>query len=113
MRPRLSAFSWTEGLPGYRTRRIARVLVPPAAQCPVEIDEVGQALQASGDDGELRVVGVGLRREHREIVVHAVPIAEIGQLESPLLRRRVSLERGELVVIGAARREPVRDFAEG
>src|SRR5437016_2238268 len=57
-----------------RARRIAGVRDPAAAERAVEIDEVGEALLARGDERELRVVEAGLRREHLQIAVDAVAI---------------------------------------
>src|SRR5258706_16104700 len=96
-----------------RTGRVAGLLDPTAAQRPIKVDQVGEAREARGYEGKLRVVVAGLRSEHREIVVHAVSIAEVGKLQRALLRGGIALGGGDLVVEGAARRQAVRDFAEG
>src|SRR5882672_3672040 len=87
-------------------------LDPAAAQRSIEIDEVGQALQTRGDERLLGAVEAGLCGEDVEIAVDTVPIAKLRKLQAALLRGRVALLRGELIVVGAARGERVRHFAE-
>src|SRR5471030_2282414 len=95
-----------------RARLVAGAFDPATAQRSIKIDEVGQALQTSSDARLLGVVKTSLRGKDVEIAVDAVPIAKLRQLQTPLLGRRVALLGGELVVVGAARGEPVRHFAE-
>src|SRR5258706_6974029 len=107
--------SWSSsfgGKVGGGAWRVAGVLYPAAAERAIEIDEVGEPLLLRRHQRELRVVVAGLRGEHLEIAVDAVAIAELRKLEAALLRRRIALLRGELLVERAACGEPVGDFAE-
>src|SRR5258705_9547171 len=98
----------------YSNRPLAAAAFDPAAaQRSIEIDEAGQALQTRGDERLLGAVEAGLRGEDVEIAVDTVPIAKLRELQAALLRGRVALLRGELLVVGAARGEPVGGFAKG
>ena len=63
-------------------RHVAAALDPAAAERPIEVDEVGQALQARGHERELGVVEAGLRREDLQVVVDPVAVAEQRELEA-------------------------------
>src|SRR6266446_1411815 len=95
------------------TRLLAGALDPAAAEGAVQIDKAGEALQARRDESELGVVERGLRDEHVQIRVRAVPIAEVRKLQLAPLRRGEALLGSELLVERAARGESVRHLAEG
>src|SRR5258706_8098823 len=91
---------------------VAAAFDPAAAQRSIEIDEAGQALQRGGDERVLGAIEAGLRGEDVEIAVETVPIAKLRELQAALWCGRVALLRGQLIVVRAARGEPVRHFAE-
>src|SRR5258706_2904304 len=91
----------------WQARLVPAVLDPAAAESAIQIDQVDEALQARRDERELSVVEVGLRGEHVQIRVRAVPVAEVRKLQPAPLRRGVAFLGRELFVVGAARSKPV------
>src|SRR5258706_4864151 len=86
-------------------RLIARVLDPPATERLVQIDQIGEAREARLHQRLLRAVQTGLRSQDSEVIVYTVAKAQLREVERALLSRGEAFEGGDLVVVGAARRE--------
>lgn len=94
-----------------RARRFASAMDPPAAERAVKVDQVRPACHTCADQ-RLRRVRIRLRRQHRQVAVDAVLVAQVRQVKATLLRVLVAFERRDLLVVRAARGKAVRHCAE-
>src|SRR4029077_16093919 len=88
------------------------MLNPPAPEVLVQSHEIREAVEPRRDQNLLAAVQVGLRGEHAQVVVHSAAVARPRQIEAALEGGYVALERGNLIVVRAARSEVVGHLAK-